>query len=288
MSVLRSIISGDSTPASVARAWALEVSAAVARTGGGVTRKRDDSWVAIDSPECQRTVRTWIYQDVHLRCAPSIAETASLSSDVVAGLGQHWWSQGWKRVGSSGSQQLVENGRGVTLVVPSDAVDSDTTGGVSVRLPRLRANVSPGWHGVTSLRGPASGQLARIYLASWPSSQFIALIRAMDDLPDRWTAKWATDPAAARPDSAVLYLPPLSIRRVLPIVGDQDRGAVRSIPGFSVRRGPGVALGGSVAPGRSASFGTLVADAAATAVLRGVSVAEGTQGFAADLLELWS
>jgi hypothetical protein len=271
----------------LAAQWADDVERAVEYSRGSVVRVRSGESVHGWSQTSRSAVRTWLYEDVHLRGATGVAALGLTPPELPAHLRQDVMSPGWAEGGVVGGQRVVRNAAGLELIVEERRIQRSGAGQVDVLLPRFRANVLPGWHSVTSLRGAPDGRLLRLYLSAWPLSQIFALIEALDQKPESWAVKWSTDDAQVRPDSAVLYLTRPSAPELLVLADRFDGGAEREVPGFSCRRGPTIALGGSVAHPRSGSFGSLVADNAARAVLVGHDL-RGELGVLTDeLVEQW-
>jgi hypothetical protein len=272
---------------SLAAQWADDVERAVEYRRGSALRVRGGESVSGWSQTSRRAVRTWLYEDVHLRGAAPVAALSATPPELPAHVRRDVLSPGWFKAGAMGGRRVIRNEAGLELLVEERRIRQSGAGQVDVLLPRFRANVLPGWHSVTSLRGAPDGRLLRLYMSAWPLSQVFALIDALDQVPEAWAVKWSADEAQVRPDSAVLYLTRYSAPEILPLVDRFDTGVERAVPGFSSRRGPTTAFGGSVAHARSGSFGSLVADTAARAVLVGRDLRGDLGVLTEELAEQW-
>jgi hypothetical protein len=169
-----------------------------------------------------------------------------------------YWDPGWEVAGRTedGRWLVVQND--LVLTVGHDEL-SGTRGRVKVRFPAERPRATPGFLTVTGLRGPAlpTGALASCYLnlrAEAAPTVFTDLVRYLDSLGLRFTARLLADPAAyGRPDAAVVTASRSAIPAVLRMaLGLHPRvrdGFGDAVPSFTRPMAAGVALADDPAGG---------------------------------------
>lgn len=233
------------------------------------------------------TVRSWIYQDVHIRSRETVAfycryadlpVTESLRSAVVG-------SPGWRV-----NDGILEHNLWDLRLITNDChIDGFAYHDGEVDLPRLRCGTAPGWLTISGKNGQVSKRSLRIYLPGVDLGKLEELVWALDS--SRSEIPWSLKSSIAmdrdsveifRADRTVVYLEPstgqesnglYSLVKVLTKYAPEAPG-----PGFSIKLSEGVYFGG--VGNEYSSFGTRVANIAAHALFNGdfspLSVAESS------------
>ncbi len=288
----------------IASQWSAAVAAAVGPVattggtqcvGGRISWRRSRTGEVITGPASRRTLRSWIYLDVHLRGVDVPAggiRCPYIAAAVESRRAERFPSRGWRvRERQSGKNLTVsrpDSPAGPVLSVPTaeTSPENDDPEMVTLELPRVRPEALAGWTSVTSRAGPASGRPARIYLHLSGASALGAVLDELDASGvDMWTLKVGNRTGAlARPDSCVVYLLPCALWSVVDAIQlRRTDGLAETTPGFSGEVAPGIAVGGCGGDRDRSSFGAEVADSAALAMLAGSSLPQALAPFATML-----